>query len=130
MGQCRISEGHIAMNQSNNQQPLPAGFEALQPFVSKWAGATSLQRMTTRAEADYAEIKDFYDAMVEKAEDAIALINQYPLKAMPEDVENLAKLTLALCQAAVAVEFHGQPRAPGTPYPNSIKLTKGMFPLG
>ena len=118
------------MSYSTNHRLLPAGFEALQPFVYKWAGATSLERITTRSEAAYSEIRGFYDVMVERAEEAIAYIDQYPLKELPEDVENLARLVLALCQAAVAVEMHGQPRAPGTPYPNSIKLTKGMYPLG
>lgn len=118
------------MSNSISHRILPAGFEALQPFVYKWAGDTSLERMTTRAEAEYGEIRGFYDVMVERAEEAIAFIDQYPLKEMPEEVENLAKLVLALCQAAVAIEMHGQPRAPGTPYPNSIRLTRGMSPLG
>jgi hypothetical protein len=114
----------------NTANQLPAGFESLEPFVAQWAKETSQERIIARSEAPFEDIKRFYDAMVDKAEEALALVNEYPLDDIPDDVARLGRLSLALCQAAVAVEMHGQPRAPGAPYPNSIRLSKGLPPFG
>ena len=112
------------------ERNLPPGFEDLEPFVARWAGETTAERMVTRCEADMEDIQVFYDAMLSRGEDAMNLISQHPLTDLPPDVANLAKLLLALAQASIAVELHGQPRAPEAPYPNSIRLTRGPHPYG
>lgn len=109
---------------------LPDSFEELEPFVAKWAGETSAERMTTRCESSMEEIKAFYDAMIARGEDALELIDRHPLQNLPPDVATLARLLLSLAQASIAVELHGQPRAPNTPYPNSICLVRGTAPFG
>ncbi len=115
---------------SSVQQGLPRGFEALEPFVAQWCCDTSEKRMQVRCEADMGEIRSFYNSMLEHADEAFDLIERYPLGDMPEDVARLAKLLLGLAQASVAVEIHGQPRAPDTPYPNSIRLVRSTSPFG
>ena len=109
---------------------LPAGFEELEPFLATWGAMTTAERMTHRCESPIEETRAFYDAMIARAEDAIALIEQHPLYDLPEDVGALCRLVLALAQASIAVEIYGQSRAPDTPYPNSIRLVRGAVPYG
>jgi hypothetical protein len=109
---------------------LPAGFETLEPFVTRWALPTTGERIVARASASMDDIRAFYEAMLAKADAAMTHIDTFPLDAMPPETERLAALVLALAQAAIAVEIHDAPRAPGTPWPNSIRLVLGAFPLG
>jgi hypothetical protein len=109
---------------------LPAGFEELECFVDHWGGHTTQERMSARCSVEMPEIRQFYDAMTERAEDALVHLEQFPMDAMPPDALQLLALVLALAQAHIAVEVHGAARAPNTPWPNSIRLTSGLPLLG
>lgn len=108
---------------------LPAGFETLTPFVSYWARDTTEQRLKARCEAAMEQTQAFYDAMLPLLERAVQCIDESPLHALPADKALLAKLVLAMAQAAVAVEMHRQPVSPGTPYPNSVRVLQGAAPF-
>lgn len=108
---------------------LPVGFESLAPFARRWACDTLEQRLQVRSESTMEEIRAFYDTMLPLVEEAVASIDTDDLNDMPADKARLAKLVLALVQAAVAVEMHGQPTSPGTPYPNSIRVLQGLTPF-
>lgn len=118
------------LSQVSAQALLPKGFEALEPFLSPWCCDTSAERIQVRCESSMADIRAFYDAMLDHADEALDVIESHPIGEMPDDVARLAKLLLGLAQASVAVELHGQPRAPDAPYPNSIKLVRSTFPFG
>lgn len=109
---------------------LPLGFEDLEPFVGYWAGESTNTRLHARSGASMEDIRCFYDAIIDRAEAALTYLDPLPIDALPEEAARLFRLVLALAQAAVAVEIHGQPRAPGTPYPNSIRLVAGAQPFG
>jgi len=109
---------------------LPDGYEALEPYVAKWAKDSSAERMTERATSSMEDIQAFYDAILPLADEAMNLIDNYPIDDMPEDIACLCKLVLALPQVAMAVELHGQPRLPNTPYPHGIELLRGTPPFG
>lgn len=109
---------------------LPRGFEDLEGFVDHWAGATTSARLAARCALDMPEIRRFYDAMVPRAEDALAYLEILPMSNLPDDAKRLLALVLALAQAHIAVEIHGAPRAPNTPWPNSIRVTAGLPLLG
>jgi len=115
---------------SNITRQLPEGFEELEPFVAYWAGDGTAQRMAARCEASMDDIQAFYDAMIARGEDAMQLVDQHPLHDLPPDIATLAKLLLALAQASIAVELHGQPRAPDVPYPNSMRMVRSTAPFG
>lgn len=118
---------------SNTQAPLlPEAFSALTPFVEKWAKETTAARMAVRESATMIEIKAFYDAILPMAEDAITLIDNYPMDAaeMPPEIARLCQLVLALCQASIAVEVHGEPHVPGATFPHGIQLKRGATPFG
>lgn len=109
---------------------LPAGFAELEPFVEYWAGPTVNDRMKARAGADMASIRRFYEVAVARGAEALEYCGRFPLDAMPDDAALLFRLMLGLGQAAIAVEIHGAPRAPNTPWPNSITLQRGPSPFG
>lgn len=115
---------------AQKQRRLPVQFEELEPFVDRWAGMTTAERMTARCESSMEEIQAYYDAVLQRADEALDLIEQYPLEGLPEDVGTLFRLVLGLAQASIAVELYQQPRAPETPYPNSIRLVRGTAPYG
>ena len=109
---------------------LPAGFEPLEPFAATWGAVSTYERMETRVTSSMAEIHAFYDVAIDHAADAMAHCDSFPLDAMPEDTQRLFRIMLGLVQAAMAVEIHGQPRAPGTPWPHSIKVDRGLWLFG
>jgi hypothetical protein len=111
---------------SDNAMPLPPGFEELTRFVAVWAQKTSEGRMHARCTASMADIQTFYDAMTERAEEALSHIEAFPIGALPEDTARLFCLVLALAQAHVAIEIHGAVRAPNTPYPHGIRIVRGL----
>lgn len=109
---------------------LPPGFAALEEFAPYWASATTDLRWDRRAKAEMPEIRRFYDAALARAEDIIAYLEAFPLGAMPEAETKLFQLLLALPHAAMAVEFHHQPRALASPFPHGMKIGRGPWPQG
>ena len=75
------------------------------------------------------EITKFYNAMVERAEEALNHLQPLGLENLPEPEARLLRLILSLAQAAMAVELHKQPRALFSPYPHSIRLVEGPRPF-
>ena len=109
---------------------LPPGFSDLEPFVAYWAGETTADRWRARCLASMDQIRTFYDAALVRGEEALTCLEAFPLDALPPEATRLLRLLLALSQAAMAVEIHGQPRAPGTPWPNSLVIERGAQPCG
>lgn len=109
---------------------LPQGFESLEGFVSYWAGESNDVRWERRSRAEMPDIRQFYDAMLARAEDSLEYLGRYPLGEMPEDATRLFRLVLSLAHASVAVELHRQPRAHGSPFPHGMKIGRGPWPQG
>lgn len=112
------------------KQYLPAGFEDLERFVDHWGRDTTQERLTARCSVEMPEIEEFYDAMVPRAEDALQHLEKFPMEELEAPERRLLSLVLALAQAHIAVEIHGQARAPNTPWPNSIRIKSGLPVLG
>ncbi len=109
---------------------LPQAFAELEPFVDSWGSHTTAGRLAARCERSMDEIRVFYEAMCARAEEAIGYVDGFEMADLPDDARNLMALVLGLAQAHVAIEIHGQPRAPGTPWPNSIRIARGLPFLG
>ncbi|WP_231639049.1 hypothetical protein [Sphingomonas profundi] len=108
---------------------LPQGFEDLEPLVEYWAGEDGQIRWDRRAQAEMASITAFYNQMVSRADAALAYLMPFDLNAFPGPEARLYRLVLSLAHAAMAVELHGQPRAPHSPYPHGIRLVQGPQPF-
>jgi len=103
---------------------LPAGFEDLEPFVDQWSLKGTQERHVRRETTSIEDIRRFYDAMLAKAPAVIAFLDGKPFDSLADDERRLMRLLLALGHVAVAVEVHGQPRAPHTPYPHRVRLSQ------
>ena len=93
---------------------LPAEFSDLEPFAGKWCLATEDQRYRERLASSMDEIQAFYDAIVPRAEDAIAYCDKFPLDDMPEDALNLLHVLYSMVMVSFPVECWGQPVIPDT----------------
>lgn len=113
---------------SQDQRLLPPGFDDLEPFVASWALPTFNERMQYRAALPMAEIRRFYDVMQPRAEAAMSCLEQFPLNAMPPEAQNLFHLSLALAQAAMAVEIHGQPHVANARLPILVNVKQEPTP--
>jgi hypothetical protein len=109
---------------------LPPGFSDLEPFLDYWGGETTGDRLQARCLASKDQIRAFYDAAIARGEEALTYLEGFPIDALTPEATRLLCLLLSLSQAAMAVEIHGQPRAPGTPWPNSLMIERGAQPCG
>ena len=109
---------------------LPAGFKDLEPQVDRWAGRTIEARTKARCEASMEDIMLLYDVMVERAPAILDYLKPFPLDAIEGENATLFCLLLSLGQASMAVEVHGQPQAPNTPFPHGIRVLSGVAPFG
>lgn len=91
---------------------LPEEFAALEAF-SDWALATETQRNNKRLNSEYEDIKRFHDAMVARAEEAIAYLDQVGLQAVEGKNSNLLNLLLALAEVTPAVAYYESPFVAG-----------------
>jgi hypothetical protein len=118
------------MIRTNTGPGLPAEYADLERFADYWIVDTCDQRIACRSEASMSVIRDFYDAILPRAESILDNVGRHPLGKMPADVERLFKLLLALPHAAMAIEIHGQPRIPHARYPNGLRLLRPPQPYG
>ena len=95
---------------------LPEPFQDLEPFVESWALTTETQRNQKRISSPMTEIQTFYDAMMPRMEAILAYLSQFPITNMPEDVATLPAearrllyLSMAMAEAAGAVEMYQHP---------------------
>lgn len=109
---------------------LPPQFAELEPFVACWAGDTTEARRAARCSLRMDEIRAFYDAIVPRAEEALVHLESRPMNDLAAQDRRLLALVLAMAQAHIAVELHRAPIAPGTPWPNSIRIKSGLPVLG
>ena len=91
---------------------LPSEFADLEPYAKTWCLATEGERYAQRLASSMEEMLALYDAMVARAEDAIAYCDQFPLGAMPEQALNLLHLLYSMVMVSFPVEAWGQARIP------------------
>ncbi len=90
---------------------LPAGFSALDPFVS-WALPSERERHAKAIASPMAVVREFYDAMLPVLPVALDHLNTLPLGGLPEGEQRLLDLCLAMIEAAAAVEMFDEVNPP------------------
>jgi len=93
---------------------LPSQFGDLERYAKKWCLATEGERYAERLSSSMVEMQAFYDAMLPRAEEAIAYCDQFALDDMPEDALNLLHLLYSVVTVSFPVEAWGQARIPDT----------------
>ena len=91
---------------------LPTEFSDLEPFARVWCLATERQRFAERMSSSIEDMRAFYDAMVPRAEEAIAYCDKFPLHEMPDDARHLLQLLYSLVMVSFPVEAWHQPAIP------------------
>ena len=97
---------------------LPAEFSELEPFAARWCLPTEAERYAERLGSTMEEMEAFYDACFPRLRDAMAYLDQLPLRDLPATGMNLLHLTYALIMVSLPVEVWRQPRVvdAGTAY--------------
>ncbi|HEY9546817.1 MAG TPA: hypothetical protein VIR56_12470 [Solimonas sp.] len=90
---------------SVSSSSLPAGFDALTPFVDFWAADTAAGRAHCRDVSDDVARLGFYNAMVGQVPDALAYLDAKPLSQFDEAEQRLMNLVLCFAHVALAVEL-------------------------
>jgi hypothetical protein len=93
---------------------LPPEFADLEPFAAKWCLASERERFAERMSTSMADMQAFYDAIVPRAEDALAYCDKFPLDELPDEVLNLMHLLYSMIMVSYPVECWGQPQIPDT----------------
>jgi hypothetical protein len=87
---------------------LPAGFEALEPFVADWAIRGMAARAQARLDSCEAERVAFFEAVKELAAPALARLDQKPLSQLDASETRLMDLMLSFAHVALAVEMQAE----------------------
>lgn len=95
----------------NDAPLLPAAFAELEPFID-WAIPTEAARYQKRLNSSMAEMREFYDAMIIRADDARKYLDEsgYP-DLSPEDTR-LLWLLFSLIVVSYPVDVFGRPQVP------------------
>jgi hypothetical protein len=94
--------------------PLPPEFADLQPFAEQWCLETEPERYEMRLAAPMPDLVAFYDAVVPRAEAAMAYCDQFHYPDLPENALNLLHLLYSMIMVSFPVEAWGQQRVPDT----------------
>jgi hypothetical protein len=86
---------------------LPAGFEALEAFVARFAIHGTANRAQLRSDTSRDERQAFYDAAKDLIAPALDLLDQKQFDAFNEAEQRLMNLTLSFAHIALAVEIQG-----------------------
>lgn len=87
---------------------LPEGFEALEPFVTRWVGETAAARAQLRDAASTTEAEAFYAAAQPLVEAALASLDAKPLVNHDDKEQRLMRLMLAFAHISMAIEVQGK----------------------
>ncbi len=90
---------------------LPADFTDLEPFA-EWALESEAERYAKRLASSLDELQAFYDSAFPRLEAAMAYLDGFELKALPDDAKALLWLCYSLVNASFPVEVWRQPRVP------------------
>ncbi len=86
---------------------LPAGFEALEPFVDRFALPDTAARAARRGDSTPEERAAFHAAAQPLVGPALDMLDTKPLDSLGEEDRRLLNLVLAYGHVALAVEVQG-----------------------
>lgn len=86
---------------------LPEDFVDLEPFVERFALATTAERAARRGEATLEERQAFYDAMNGRVAAALDYLDSRPLDALTPAEKNLMNLALGFAHVTISIETQG-----------------------
>ena len=91
---------------------LPAEFGDLERFADRWSLRTESERWAERHASSIEDMRELYDAMFPRVDDALAYCDRFPLHDLPDDARNLLHLALSFVMVSFPVEVWNGPRIP------------------
>lgn len=90
---------------------LPAGFDALEPFVAGWAIEGSAARAARRGNSAAQDREAFYIAARDSVQPALDYLDRRGLAGLDEADRRLMNLMLSLAHVSLAVELQREAEA-------------------
>jgi len=97
-----------------SQPKLPSAFGELERFVEKWDRPGTAARYAERVSSSMAELTDFHDHMMSRAQEIIAHLDRKKFAEYSDEDTRLARLMFAFAIAAQAVEVYKTQVVPDT----------------
>ncbi len=109
---------------SSTQGLLPAGFEALEPFVDSWSIEGAARRMQRRLDSEASERQALFEAGRDLVPAALELLDQKPIGEFDDREQRLMHLVLSMAHVAQAVEIQGDDEPRHAQYARHITITR------
>lgn len=103
---------------------LPAGFEALEPFVERFAVAGTANRAALRGASTAEERAAFHAAAASLIAPALDLLDAKPVDSLDESEQRLMNLALTFAHIALAVEVQGPDEARHAELRKYMRITR------
>lgn len=103
---------------------LPAGFEALEPFVGRFAITGTANRAQLRSDAAPEEREAFYAAAKDLVAPALDMLDARPVDALDPSEKRLLDLCLSFAHVALAVELQGPDEARHAEMRKYMRITR------
>lgn len=103
---------------------LPAGFEALEPFVARFAIAGTANRAALRGDSTPEERAAFHAAAKDLIAPALDYLDTKPLAALDDSERRLLDLALSFSHIALAVEIQGPDEAQHAELRKYMRITR------
>ena len=99
------------VDQDAGARQLPPAFAELERYI-EWAIPTERERYEKWLSSSMSELKEFYDAVVMRADDARKYLDDFEYPDLPPDALRLLWMMFSLIVVSYAVDVFGQPRVP------------------
>ena len=109
---------------------LPADFAGLEPFVERWALATTAERAARRTSSTPEEREAFFAAAGPLLDPALDHLDRIPLGALSAREKRLMDLMLSLAHVALAVEIQGPDEAKSAPWRDRMHIDRSTADQG
>jgi len=103
---------------------LPTGFEALEPFIARFAVRGTAARAALRGELSEAERAAFHAAARDLVGPALDRLDARPLDTLDEGERTLLALCLTFAHVALAVEIQGPDEARHAELRQHMRVTR------
>ncbi|MDE0062272.1 MAG: hypothetical protein OXP09_17300 [Gammaproteobacteria bacterium] len=91
---------------------LPERFSELETYVEKWDQPDYNARYAVRLASSMEELRDFYAAMLERAEDIKSYLDRKSFDQYQDEDRRLARLMFAVSVVGPAVDIYRSPVVP------------------
>ncbi|MDB5725125.1 MAG: hypothetical protein JWQ16_1879 [Novosphingobium sp.] len=109
---------------------LPEGFVALEPFVERWALASTAERAARRSASTCEERQLFFATAGPMVDAALAHLDTCPLNELTGPGQRLMNLMLGLAHVALAVEIQGPDEIKSAPWRDRMHISRSTADQG